>query len=436
MKKILYFMVASVFIGAKIFSIDIGIMNISLYRMGLFVMIFYLLLNNLFLDKSFTIKIKDRQSLIIRSYFLWMLYAIYSLAWVLDLKAGIKTLFFLITGFLCIWIFSTIVREEKDFKNIFNIMLLMVFLHNALGWFELQTGIYLFADLSKVDRYNKFSYDKAARLPVTLFANPNDFATLMTFGVFVSFIVFLNTKKVWLKIFSILTGFSSVILILRSGSRGNMVGLLLGLTAIMILFLFKNVNKYVLISIGVFAVMVILLYPPFNQKLISVIQNRILSRFGSQSMSIRSDAIRFNLIKNGLFFLVQTIGFGTGVGNIEYWMAERSLFNVAKISNMHNWWMEILVAYGIIVFVIYVLIYLLKLHTFIIAYFKSNDSFIKNTSLCLFGFMMSYVVSSVSSSSNIDTEWIWLLWAVIISFIGYIIRDFNQNKKIETREVN
>ena len=87
MKKILYFMVASVFIGAKIFSIDIGIMNISLYRMGLFVMIFYLLLNNLFLDKSFTIKIKDRQSLIIRSYFLWMLYAIYSLAWVLDLKA-------------------------------------------------------------------------------------------------------------------------------------------------------------------------------------------------------------------------------------------------------------------------------------------------------------------------------------------------------------
>lgn len=432
MKRVLYFIVASVFIGAELFSIDIKIMHLSLYRIGLFGLVFYLLINNLLLDKSLTIKIKDRQSLIIRFYFLWVIYAIYSLAWILDLRSGVKTLFFLITGFLCIWIFSTFIRDEKDFKNIFNIMFLMVILHNALGWFEIQTGRYFFADLSKVDVYNQFSYNKAARVPVTLFINPNDFATFMTFGVFISFIIFMNTKKIWLKLLSSTVVLSSVLLMVKTTSRANIVGLGLGIAAISMLFIFKHVNKKVLISLAVLGIMIILIYPPLNQKIISVIQAKINSRFGSHSKSIHSDQVRFNLIRNGFRFLRQTIGFGTGVGNIEYWMSQRPVFYVAMISNMHNWWMEILAGYGVIVFVMYVFVYLLKVQTFIIAYFKSNNSFIKNTSLGFFGFMMAYVFSSVSSSSNIGTEWIWLLWSVIISFIGYIIRDFKAAGKLKT----
>lgn len=254
----------------------------------------------------------------------------------------------------------------------------------------------------------------------------------MTFGVFISFIIFMNTKKIWLKLLSSAVMLSSTLLIVRTASRANIVGLGLGIAAIAILFIFKHVDKKVLISLALLVIMIILIYPPLNQKLIAIIQSKINSRFGSYSKSIHSDQVRFNLIRNGFRFLRKTIGFGTGVGNIEYWMSQRPVFYVAKISNMHNWWMEILAGYGVIVFVMYVFIYLLKVQTFIIAYFKSNNSFIKNTSLGFFGFMMAYVFSSVSSSSNIGTEWIWLLWSVIISFIGYIIRDFKAAGKLKT----
>ena len=171
MGKMIYLIVASAFLGARLFSIDIRIMQLSLYRLSLFAMIFYLLVNNLLLDKKVNIKIKDRQSLIIRFYLFWLIYAIYSLAWVLDLSAGVKVLFFIGTGFLCIWLFSTFVRKESQFNDVFNIMFLMIVLHNALAWLELQTGRYFFADLKKIDRYNNFSFDKSARVPVTVFSD-------------------------------------------------------------------------------------------------------------------------------------------------------------------------------------------------------------------------------------------------------------------------
>lgn len=431
MGKILYLIVASAFLGAGLFSIDIRIMQLSLYRLSLFAMVFYLLINNLLLDKKVNIRIKDRQSFIIRFYLFWVIYAIYSLAWVLDLTSGLKILFFIGTGFLCIWLFSTFVRKEKDFKGIFNTIFLMIILHNALAWFELQTGRYFFADLKKIDRYNNFSFDKSARVPITVFSNTNDFATLMTFGVFISFIVLLNTKKIWVRILSSFTIISSVILVFRSGSRANMLGIILGVVAISMLIILKKVNKYVIISLGIAGIAFVLLYPPLNERIMAIIRNRVLSRFGSQSLSVKSDEVRGNLIKNGFIFLFNTLGFGTGVGNIEYWMQERQVFYVGKVFNIHNWWVEILVGYGIFVFMGYIFVYILKTQTLLIAYVKSTSVFIRNTSLGLFGFMIAFIVSSVSSSSNINTEWLWLFWAVLIAFIGYILRDFKMTQKVE-----
>ena len=428
MEKIIYFIVASAFIGTKLFSIDIRIMQLSLYRISLFAMTFYLLLDNFLLDKKVKIRIKDRQSLIIRFYLFWSIYCAYSLIWSIDLKNAIKALFFIGTGFLCIIVFSTFVKKEKTFRGIFNTIFTMIVLHNILGWFELETGKYLFTDVSIIDKYNQYGHNKAARLPLTMFSNPNDFGTLMTLGVFISFIVLLNSKRLWLKALSFLTMSSSALLVIRSASRANMVGMMLGIGAILFLVILKRLSKSVIILLGLSGIGGIILYAPLRNKIISVVSNRILSTFGSQSASVGSDQTRLNLIKNGLVFLLNTVGFGTGGGNIEYWMAMRPVYNVGKILNVHNWWVEILVGYGVFVFVAYVFIYILKTQTLFTAYLKSSKPFIKNTSLGLFGFMIAFIISSVSSSSNINNEWLWLFWGVLVSFIGYIVVDFKDSK--------
>lgn len=431
MEKILYFIVASAFIGAGLFSIDISIMHLSLYRLSMFAVTLYLLLSNLFLDHRIMIRIKDRQSLIIRFYLFWLIYCIYSLAWVLDLALAIKAIFFIGTGFLCIWIFSTFAKKERTFRGIFNTIVIMIIFHNLLAWFELITGKYFFADLEKIDRRNLFAIDPSARVPVTIFSNQNDFATLMTCGVFITIIVFLNSKKLWIKSISLLTIASSVILIYRSGSRANLVGLMLGIAAIALIVLLKRVNKWVILGLGSIALTAIMLYPPLGGRIIDAVQAKVLQYFGAGSMSVQSDTIRFNLIKNAFVFLFTSLGFGTGAGNIEYWMKQKAVYDVGGIINVHNWWMEILVAYGIVIFILYLLIYILKINTLYKAYIKSKNKFIKNTSLGLFGFMVAFVISSVSSSSNINTEWLWMFWGVLIAFIGLILDDF----KIEKRKM-
>ncbi len=54
---------------------------------------------------------------------------------------------------------------------------------------------------------------------------------------------------------------------------------------------------------------------------------------------------------------MKTFGFGVGIGNVEYWMENFRVYETFGILNVHNWWVEILVNFGIFIFVRYVLFY-------------------------------------------------------------------------------
>ena len=127
--------------------------------------------------------------------------------------------------------------------------------------------------------------------------------------------------------------------------------------------------------------------------------------------------------------MLKTFGFGTGAGNIEHWMVNYKIYYTGTITNMHNWWMEILTGYGIIIFVGYVWIYFKMFKILYSSYIKSNDKFIRNTSLGLISAMTAFIIGSVSSSSNMGTAWIWLLWGVVIAYIGYVQKHMELKKE-------
>ena len=68
--------------------------------------------------------------------------------------------------------------------------------------------------------------------------------------------------------------------------------------------------------------------------------------------------VRINLIRNSFIFLWQHLGLGVGAGNVEYHMAHFQIYNTYGILNVHNWWVEILANYGILIFVGFVAFYL------------------------------------------------------------------------------
>lgn len=416
MKKLLYLMVASSFLAAQVFTLNINIMQLSIYRATLFIISTYLLLEHLKNKKRINISFKSDQSIIIKFYFFWFMYSMFSLGWVKDYHSWLRAIFFIGSGFLCIWIMSSYVKSQKEFKLLFIIMLFMITFHNIIGWSELLTGVYKFIDISRIDLYNQFSYNPLVRVPVSMMGNPNDYATLMICGVFISYITFMNSKSKLVRLLSISSICSSIILIIKTTSRANILALIVGIIIFIYIRFFKKINIRTMLLI-ILLPTIILIYPLFLENIFQIISSKLQFSFDGGS-----DYIRLNLIKNGLNFLIATLGFGTGAGNIEYWMETKSLYYVGNIKNIHNWWMEILVGYGIFVFIGYISVYYKILKKIYKSYFYSSDKFIKNTSLALFCYMVSFIISSISSSSNIPKEWLWMFWGVVVAYVGYIER--------------
>lgn len=416
MKKLIYLMVASSFLAAEIIGIDIKIMQMSLFRGTLLLITVFFVLESLRANTKINISFKDDNSIFIKFYFFWFVYSIFSIGWVQDYNLWIRSVFFIGCGFLCIMILSHYISTKKDFAIIFTIMMLMIFLHNIIGWHELLTGVYRFADLVAMDPYNQFGWNPTARVPISMLGNPNNYATLLLFGVFITYVNLTNTKSKIIKLLCYITILSSVVLIFKTDSRANMLGLIIGVIVFIYMRYFKKKGIKALLLFIIFPVILFAFFNKF-ETLVMTIFGKLQFDFASSS---GSDAVRMNLIKNGLIFLKETIGFGTGAGNIEYWMTTRKVYYVGNITNMHNWWMEILVGYGVAVFIGYLWVYLKMINKLYYVFNNSNDKFIQSTSLAFLCWMVSFIVASVSSSSNISQEWLWLFWGVVISFIRYV----------------
>ena len=172
--------------------------------------------------------------------------------------------------------------------------------------------------------------------------------------------------------------------------------------------------------------MILLFNPELITNLLYTIDEQLYFRFSEQG----SDLTRLNLIKNGFIFLFETCGFGTGAGNIDYWMANYGVYYTGTIENIHNWWMEILTGYGIVIFIMYIVFYV-KL--FLSAYKKfktSEDKVDISISLGIMCCMAGYIVGSISSSSNISSEWLWVFWGIAIAYQGMSSID---NKAVTAR---
>lgn len=414
MKKLVLLIVASSLVAADFISISLGFMELSLFRISLMLSAILTVFNYLKFGKKFALKNLSVQSKIIRFYLLWLIYAILSLGWVKDYDSWLKAVFYITVGFLCIWTFSVYLKEKMDFSRVFIIFFIMLTVHNLIGLSEVSTGVYRFADLTRIDRYGQFGYNVAARTPVSMFGNTNDFATVITLGIFITYIVFTNTNSKILKSISILNVVTSVYLLMRTGSRANMLGLIVGSLVFIYLSYYRKLTiKTILLIFGISLVI-------FNPFVVDKLLAFASVKFDFNFAGTGSDGVRLGLIKNGLLFLKETIGFGVGAGNIEFWVRNYKVYYTGTITNMHNWWMEILVGYGIFIFTGYVWTYLKMFKVFYKTYIKSDNKFIRTTSLGLLSLMSAFLVSAISSSSNVGSSWMWMLWGVVIAFVGYV----------------
>lgn len=409
MKKFIYLSIIASMFGASVISIDMGVFQLSLFRGSILLISLIMILNLLLKNKKIHLNMKKANCYSIKFMFVWFIYAFFTLAWAKDYIGWIKALFFIGLGVLCIIIYSKYIKSNEDILKSFRVIFPTIIFHNILGWYEAITGHYLFLSEERIVRYLRYGH------PVSTFGNTNDFAVFLMFAFFVLYICLTNSRNYFVKSLYISLMISSVALLLLTGSRAVLIGFIIGVMTTAFYSIQRKQTRRMVVSLLLALTFVIIFNPQIIVNFSTNIENVLDFNFSQQS---GSEYVRINLIKNGFSFLISTLGFGTGAGNIEYWMDNHGQYNTGGVLNIHNWWMEILVGYGLMIFTLYIVFYI-KLFLAMKKKFKSASNQTDITiSLGIMSIMTGYVVASISSSSNMSAEWLWVFWAIVIAYQG------------------
>lgn len=109
---------------------------------------------------------------------------------------------------------------------------------------------------------------------------------------------------------------------------------------------------------------------------------------------------------------------------MSYYLENYGIYPTRNITDVHNYWVEIFVDYGAIIFVFFISCYYRITRELINKYNKSDNKEISALYLMFIFFVFSFLIGSISSSNNLTKEWIWILAGIILAYI---------NSNIETK---
>ena len=405
MKKMMFIAVLFSAIAPKVLSISTGLFQLSVFRAIIIISPIILVLITFIDNKNVKLSsINNRYS--VHFMFIWMMYAIFTVAWVQDIGMWLRGVLFIVTGVTSIIMFQNTFRDKQDILSSFNLLGITTMLHNGIGWYEVVTGNYYFANPVYAARYMR------TQRPVSTFTNVNDFSLFMFFGIFILYICYKNTRKSLMKVLYLIGIISSIIIIIIASSRGAMIGL-----SVAFIWFTLNVVKKLKVQrlITLFLLIIIILIallPLINNMGLDLIQ------IDELYINLAEEGGRISLLKNGLYFLYRTLGFGVGAGNIEHWMLYEGIYPTGGLLNIHNWWAEILVGFGVIIFTMYIIFYIKLFNSMRRIYKMSNNEIDSSISLSIMCIMLGFIIAGISSSSNMDVEWLWVFWALAITYQG------------------
>jgi len=115
------------------------------------------------------------------------------------------------------------------------------------------------------------------------------------------------------------------------------------------------------------------------------------------------------MLKDSKFF-----GLGPDQANILMPEYSKSYFNTYGYTNLHNFWFELLVDYGIVIFLIFLLFYILLFSYNFILFYESKNLKIGLIYLINLSGLMGFVISSCSVSSLLTRPVVWIFLSFIL----------------------
>ena len=410
---ILYLTIISAFAGAHVMSVEIGEIHLFPYRYLLFFM-WVIFVSAIFLNEGRLNLSHIKVKLYLQFFVLWLAYAFLSIIWAADQVKALRDIIFLFMGVSIVFLHVYYFQNLNYLKLLFGLLLLIFIALLPIGIWEIITGNHLKgAGLFGETR------ELVAASPSTVFYNPNDYAAYIVLS--------LPMILVWIRLYPKLVGRMFGILIIILGlwiltmtySRSCYIALLTGF-AFWFIFLLKLKGKIKMMVIGAsICILIIIALQEQIQDTLIIMRSEMNSVLAIGSQDDESIAVRINLIKNALHFTAQSRGFGVGAGNAEYYMENYKIYPVGDVTNLHNWWAEILLNYGVFIFTGYVVLYISLLWNLWRIHKRVSDRTERMICESLLVGLVSFFMASIGSSSIIALSPHWIYFGFVLAFINY-----------------
>jgi teichuronic acid biosynthesis protein TuaE len=425
------------FFGVALFPIDLGPFTLFPYRIFL-VLLWGLFVARMLIQGKVVLPL-GRVKPYMAFFGIWTIYAVFSLAWATDKSDAIRYVIFLFMGVSLIFFAAKYFRDYRDLRRLYLIWFGVFCVLVLLGFWEHLTGHHL-----PVSGYYEAKlaalkpYVRAAVMyqPTGVFKNPNDYATFLALSIPFAISLIRYGKSKVAQLSGLVGAAGAFYLIFVTGSRANILSVLLELLVLLLFLTSIRQKAKVAIAAAVCLAIVLVLLPGPVREFSSKVVWELSSIIAQAELRSGSVYIRANLARNGLEFLYSTAGFGVGAGNAEYWMANFAQYDTRGILNPHNWWLEILINYGVFIFIGYVVVYIEIIRKLWNSWHEAAGREERIIAESLLLALIGFFAASISSSSIMAFTPNWMLFAFALAFLNYSFCHGPLATSQFTREVN
>jgi teichuronic acid biosynthesis protein TuaE len=374
--------------------------------------------------------------------FLFSWYAL-SILWSINALYALTYLYYLFVGISLVFLICAYINTRERYLRVFKTLAVISTVALILALLESFTPLRLptspYSDYAALFgregiEFAEFESNIQALIksaPTSFWGNPNNLAVAMV--LLMPF--FLMQNKNSIKYIGLL---SVLLVILMTGSRGVFISFLFGLFAY---FVLRGVRFWVpLLTFGIF-------FSAFIFNNIDVLkgsENKRISELASvgevlfaylfeDSTSEDSIGSRQQLIKNGLNALEKTGGLGVGGGS-SIAVQEQAGGVAGRLLSMHNFWVEVLVEAGVVVFVLFIIWYVSIAINLLKIYIKTKESFYRYQSSAMFLVFFVFAIAAVSASSVIYFLPMWIMFGLSIALISIHKREITNSLQAQANK--
>ena len=418
-KFFLYSTIISGFIGPAFLEFSLGHIHIFPYRI-LLPLTWFVLVIEVLTNKGSLATSHIRVRLYLRFFGIWLAYAILSVGWAFSKNDAMRDIVFLFMGVSVIYLVVHYFRDYRDLRRFHHLWLIVFGALLILGVWEHLTWQHL-----PISRLYLESRPDLRALPTSVFHNPNDHATYLALSIPFAISMVRYTQSVFSRLLSLAGIAIGLYFVVIVGSRANILAILLEIAFLFLLL--TNVEqkiKFIIVTV-ICSTVVLFLLPGIGVSLFSRISREVMSL---AELSSGSMGVRINLVRNGLIFFRSSIGFGVGAGNAECWMRKFAIYDTAGVLNLHNWWVEILVNYGIVIFLGYAVMYIGVMINLLRIWRRATEIEERMIAESLLLSLVGFMIGSVSSSSMMAFNPQWLLLAFALAFLNTYRNNYRRAK--------